>query len=753
MVINQPSDRLSLTILEIMTDSSYSKRYPKSEDNPSYDGESTRIVGRIQNHGVLLVCSVEDKLVKCASDNTGLLFEVDAHSLLGNSIYTVIEETIIGELFKQLLKRSMAYKEITLNNQSITILAHKSGECYVLEFEINTVELNPFIHEMRLAETASEINNVSDITEKCDSSASLIKQYLGYDRVMVYQFDAEWNCDIIAERKEEYLESWLGLRLPASDIPQQTRQLFLKKGVRVVNDVNSAAVNVIESARQADHVVLNLLQSELGAASTTHLGYLTNMKVVASLMIAIVHDNLLWGLIVCHHHASPKYVSFYQRISSSFLAQTLATSIHLSNTDEMLEQLKKNAFVRSNLVDQINHEKDIARGLSEFEFTLNDLTNSDGSAIYINNKITTVGSCPKDAEIIKLIEKIKTLTDTQLYHTDCMVNDFDQARAYRAVASGVLCLFISSKNNDAILWFKPEVIKTINWAGNPDNANSVANNNQLSPRKSFKKWSIEQENTSQHWEDYEISEGVNLQKSIQDVIIANYDEVKKLNEQLKMAYEELESFSYSISHDLRAPLRGIDGFAHILKEDYYDNLDGFGKSSVDTIISSITKMNLLIDDILEYSGLGRTNIKFRKFPIDILIQEILPDLKLLYNNVDVVVEKNLPDILGDRTLVLLLVKNLLENAMKYSCKTIDPTVTIGCIENNTFFIGDNGIGFDMKHQDKIFGVFDRLVNDEYPGSGIGLAIAKRVVDKHNGKIWVESQKNLGSTFYFRLATL
>ena len=145
---------------------------------------------------------------------------------------------------------------------------------------------------------------------------------------------------------------------------------------------------------------------------------------------------------------------------------------------------------------------------------------------------------------------------------------------------------------------KPEEIKTINWAGVVGKATPVGNDETLPSKKSLEQWSVEQENTSQHWEDYEISEGVNLQKSIQDIIIANYDEVKKLNDQLKMAYEELESFSYSISHDLRAPLRGIDGFAHILKDDYYDNLDDFGKSSVDTIISSVTKMNLLIDNYI-----------------------------------------------------------------------------------------------------------------------------------------------------------
>ena len=669
--------------------------------------------------------------------------------MLGHSIYSVLDEGIVGELFEQLHKKKLAYKEATLNQQSITIIGHKSDKSYVLELEVNTQDIDHIKHQMHLVEAASEINNVSSILDKCDSAASLIKKHLGYDRVMVYRFDSEWNGEVVSEEKETHLNSWKGLRFPASDIPQQARQLFLKQGARIINDVGSKTVQIISNVNKSSISDLDLSCSELRAVSPIHIEYLSNMSVAATLTVAIVHDNLLWGLITCHH-STPKYISFYQRLSSKFLAQILATSIHLHSTDDLIDQLKKSALIRSHLIEQINSEGDVARGLSLFEFTINHLTSSHGAAVYIDNKVTTVGNCPRDQDIIKLIKKIRQLTDTQLYHTHCLKNDYDAAHAYRKVVSGVLCLFISTNNDDAILWFKPEAISTVNWAGNPDKPLAVNESNTLSPRKSFEKWSVRQEATSEHWEDYEISEGVNLQKNIQDIVIANYDNVKELNKQLKIAYEELESFSYSISHDLRAPLRGIDGFAHIIKEDYYDTLDDFGKSSVNTIISSVTKMNLLIDDILEYSSLGKTTIQYGKYQISDLVQEALPDLQLAYSNVDVVIEENLPELVCDRKIILLLVRNILENAMKYSCKKDQPKVIIGYSENDTFFIKDNGIGFDMKHRDKIFGVFERLVNDEYPGSGIGLAIVKRVIDKHQGEIWVESKKDFGTTFYFRL---
>ena len=709
-------------------------------------------VNRIQNHGVLLACTPKDKIISYASDNTQSLFDKDASAIIGQSIYNFIDEKIIGDLFEQLLKRNRSHKEVIFNKQNITVVAHRSNNLFIVEFESNSVKLNLFTYQMSLAETATEINAVSNVLEKCDYAASLISKHLGYDRTMIFHFDASWNMDLIAEERAEHLESWLGLRFPTNSVHEQTHNLLLKQSVRIIYNTTLETVGVV-NARQQSTSELNLSRCELREHSAEYLGYINALGVVSALTVGIIHDNQLWGLITCYNY-SPKHTNFYQRQNSVFLAQLLATSIHLSNTDDVLDQLKKNAYIRSNLIEQINDAKSISRGLTEFDYTINSLTNSHGAAVYIDNELTTVGNCPANDEIIKLITGIKELNDTQLYYTSCLKNDFPEAEKYKTKASGVLCLFISIKNNDAVLWFKPEVIKIVQWAGSPDQpVGGMNNKGGIALRQSFEKQSIEQKAYSEPWEDHEISEGVNLQKSIQDIVIAKYDEVRELNSQLNTAYEELESFSYSISHDLRAPLRGIDGFAHILKEDYYEKLDDFGQSSVDTIISSITKMNLLIDDILEYSSLGRKTIEYRNLSVDSLVQELLPDLLLLYNNAHVVIEKNLPDLRGDRTIVLLLIKNLLENAMKYSSKVEDPKVTIGYAGDSTFFVKDNGIGFDMKHKDKIFGVFDRLVTTEYPGSGIGLAIAKRVVNKHNGSIWVESQKNQGSTFYFTLAKL
>ncbi len=726
-----------------------SKLYPATLDMTNCDKEPIHIIEKIQNHGVLIACQIKDKVVSRVSENSLLLFHENPEKILGGSINDLIKKEIITDIWGQLKKKIIAYREVVINNKNVTIIAHQSSEEYILELEINTITLDALAYQIRLTEIISEINTTNNLKEKCDSAVRLIKEHLAYDRVMIYQFDEAWNGSVIAEKREDHLESWLGLQYPATDIPQQARKLFLKQGVRIINDVTSKPENILSLKKASCNIPLDLSNSELRAVSPIHIEYLNNMNVGATLTAAIVYNDILWGLIACHHY-SPKYINYYQRLSCKFLSQILATSIQLNNTDRILEKVKKSSFIRNKLIDQINSKNSIIEGLSNYKYKINDLIDATGAVIYIDNTIVTLGNCPSEDNILDLIQNIRKLTNDHLYHTTNLMSDYPAATSYKEIVSGVLCLFISKTNDDALLWFKPEVIQIVHWAGNPDKVTTNSDTQRISPRKSFEKWTVKQKGNSKVWKDYEISTAVELHKNILNIIVEKYEEVKALNDKLKEAYQELESFSYSVSHDLRAPLRGIDGFANIIKEEYYESLDDFGKSSIQTIISSVDKMNMLIDDILQYSGLGRKPIQSRNFSIKKMIDELLTTLQPIYPKVNVNLDNNIPDIYGDRSVILLLIKNLLENAMKYSSKAKKPLVTIGFTKHHTYFVKDNGIGFDIKHQDKIFGVFNRLVNEEYQGSGIGLAIAKRVVEKHNGKIWAKSKIGHGSTFYFKL---
>jgi two-component system, sensor histidine kinase and response regulator len=231
-------------------------------------------------------------------------------------------------------------------------------------------------------------------------------------------------------------------------------------------------------------------------------------------------------------------------------------------------------------------------------------------------------------------------------------------------------------------------------------------------------------------------------------------ELQKNVYQLEAVNKELESFSYSVSHDLRAPLRIVSGQTGILLEDYEDQLDEAAKRLLHGIRNNVTRMNTLIDDLLKFSKLGRKELQKAVIQTDKLVHEILEELSKSSPHHAQINIGPLPPAHADYTLLTQVWVNLLSNAIKYSSKKETPRVDISCErQGNTlvYAVKDNGAGFSMDYADKLFGVFQRLhAPTEFEGTGVGLAIVQRIVTKHGGKVWAEGRENEGATFYFSL---
>ena len=240
--------------------------------------------------------------------------------------------------------------------------------------------------------------------------------------------------------------------------------------------------------------------------------------------------------------------------------------------------------------------------------------------------------------------------------------------------------------------------------------------------------------------------------------LVDITERKKIEEKLKEVNKELDSFTYSVSHDLRAPLRAISGYAKILNEDYSSVIDAEGRRVVNVISNNAKKMGQLIDDLLAFSRLGRQSIVSVRIDMTSIIQSIKEDLLLFsnHNNIHITIQE-LINPTGDSNMIKVVMTNLLSNAIKYSSKKDEILIEIGSYrkeKNIVYYIKDNGAGFDMQYYDKLFGVFQRLHSTtEFEGTGVGLAIVQRIIKKHGGKVWAESKPDVGSTFYFSLPKL
>jgi light-regulated signal transduction histidine kinase (bacteriophytochrome) len=227
-------------------------------------------------------------------------------------------------------------------------------------------------------------------------------------------------------------------------------------------------------------------------------------------------------------------------------------------------------------------------------------------------------------------------------------------------------------------------------------------------------------------------------------------DARQHNEQLAALNAELESFSDSVSNSLRAPVRAIGGYAQALAEDFGDRLDDQGRRLLTVVRDEASRMGGLIDDLLEFSRLGRVSLDMSSIDTDLLVRDVA--LKLNHDGAAVVEIGELPPVRGDRTLFRLVWEHLLANAIKYSGTRVAPVVRIsGAIAGGEarFSIVDNGVGFDMLHADKLFGLFQRMHHaDEFPGNGVGLATVNRVVNRHGGRVWAAGEAGLGARFHF-----
>lgn len=248
-----------------------------------------------------------------------------------------------------------------------------------------------------------------------------------------------------------------------------------------------------------------------------------------------------------------------------------------------------------------------------------------------------------------------------------------------------------------------------------------------------------------------------VEKHQQEIALYNLNnDLQAKNEELQNINRELEAFSYSVSHDLRAPLRSINGYAAILKEDFESDLSPDAMKVLDNIIRSALKMSDLIDSLLTLSRLGRKEKSKRRINTNDLVNRVLEEFRQEHglNGAEIVVEKELPEMEGDPELLKQVYVNLISNALKYSSKKEHPMVKIGVDTKGkepVYFVQDNGAGFNMEYKKKLFGVFQRLHGaKEFEGIGIGLAIVKRIITSHGGMVWATGKENEGATFYFTL---
>ncbi|GAB3924711.1 ATP-binding protein [Larkinella terrae] len=731
-------------------------------DLTNCESEPIHIPGYIQSHGFLVAISADDFVIRYASENAASFVNRPAADLLGKPLEDLVSETDLPAVdlvaILNVGKRENTWSRMNphhfrLNGQEWNLIAHQHDHLIILEWE-PVVSAQGNLDQQLVAEALTEVQSNRTLTELIQNTARRVKQIIGYDRVMVYRFGSDWHGEVIAEEKEPHLEPYLGLHYPASDIPRQARELYKTNLVRIIADVGSTPSPIFSVNSQSENRPLDLTHSVLRAVSPIHIEYLKNMGVQASMSISLLYRGELWGLISCHH-STPRFVDFPARQAAKFVSQLLSSALEFRKNEEdqsFLFQVQQN---EQKLNSQILEDWDIVVGLTQHPVSALNITSATGAVLVFDNKFYSMGSVPSDSAVAGITNWLGTESFDTVFETDRLPELYPMAEAFRDVASGMLAVVLSKELNEYLLWFKPEQVRQVTWAGNPAKPVTISNDGKpfLHPRKSFEAWSQTVRNTSEPWKDAEISVAIKLREDVLQVVSRKANEVRQLNERLRVAYEELDAFSYTVSHDLRTPLSSIRCYAEIIMEEQGGIMDDDTRVMFQKILDSTERMRSLIRHILYYSRMGRTELNFQPLNMAKMLDVIRDEIMVTENkkNRHLRIEYGkLPTIFGDPTMVNQVFTNLISNATKYSRLAPESVVRVAgreTAEEVIYTVKDNGIGFDMKHATKMFDLFKRLENAaSFEGTGVGLAIVKRIMSRHKGKIWFHSDPNRETTF-------
>jgi len=723
------------------------------------DIEPIHIPGKIQGHGFLVISNKEHQIT-CCSENISEFLAVSPAMLLQQPL-GLLENFLINPaptgFLVNLINLGAAnnnfksFNPYTLEIQQKTfnLIISITGDQYMLEFEPEYSDLKSDLFKI-VGHSLSEMLVDSSLSQLLFNATAQIKKIIGYDRVMIYKFHTDGHGEVVAEDKNEELGPLLGLHYPASDIPKQARELYKLNHTRIISDVEVIPSDII-SFEGAQEKPIDLTHSVLRAVSPIHIQYLKNMGVSSSFSISIICNGELWGLVACHNYF-PRFINFTERESAKLVGQVLSSALTFRQQEEDLVKTSrlKEAVVTlgKGLIRNVNIEKT----LFEDTITLLDAVDATGVALFFDNKWYTEGNTPDERFLTEISDWLGKNMEFLYYESSDFPNEFPAALRYTDVASGILSCVLSKELKEYMIWFRPEILKTINWAGNPGKIAQPDSNGVLSiaPRKSFETWSETVKHTSAPWTTTDIKSALLVREEVAFAISRKAIEIRILNEKLKEAYDELNAFSYTISHDLKTPLTSIKSFGQLLVRN--PNLDDKAQLMVNRIILSTEKMQNMIEEVLRYSQVGQNKTFLTLVNMEKLLEELKMEFLAANDQNPLVIQVNNPlEIYGDQTMVMQVFSNLIGNAIKYSKRSSEPLVSINCKDNGDsvqYSISDNGIGIKSIDSEKIFELFTRSDQvKEYEGTGVGLSIVKRIMEKHNGKVWIEPGLETGSVFH------
>ncbi|NVK04451.1 MAG: GAF domain-containing protein [Flavobacteriia bacterium] len=749
------------------------------------EDEPIHLLGRLQSHGVMVAFDIESEKLKYFSETAIPQLErfEDLSNLDMSRIFDGETLKMLREYIKSGAQSWSPPKPVTCLGRQLSLHLNKNQSDIVLEMEsYDAVDKSDLLEKISGLEGFLSSNK--EYTAKLDLLTDAVihfRKFTGFDRVMCYKFDENGDGEVVAEDRKRGLESFLGLRYPASDIPPQARKLYMSNLVRSIRDIGDDGVPIYGVGTED---MIDLSHSVYRSVSPIHLQYLRNMGVTATHANSLIMDGKLWGMLICHHYSEPKHLTFAERSLTVF---------YCSGISRYAQNLKNREFeerqaVRKELIHSLeaNTDESLFDGFLKVECMLNSTLQISGFSVLESKEWKSNGIAPDIDEILKFEYRIRTSDERILF--------FDEVEEFSGPNSPAGCavLRLSSNPMVVVLLYREEKKRIFTWAGNPSKAIEKGKEGELSPRKSFAQWKEKVEGRSLPWTEEEreflselrtssvaslqylsksnvnLSTVENLQhrmkginKTLEKVRLEKAQLAKELHivQSAQTEVKELEDVKHlilsNLSHEMRTPLNGIMGLAEIMQLDEIDEPTRKEYSSL--ILKSGWRMLDTFNRLTHLDNLHsipkRTNVTLSDF-----VNEVLGTYAVLAAKSNSTVTWKVHNqgnrVIRHPTLMHQSLTNLVANALRHGGLGINVNVdvrqtAINGADSLQIDVEDDGRGIQESIIGQVFEPFftrSEVTKGNDQSAGLGLYIVKTYLESVGGAIEVESQEGEGTRF-------